>query len=1331
MLGRRTSVTNTPPPISLEDQRSRIEQLTLLVAERIRAEAGVRASRAAREATLAEQLGGERQRLAARQQSERAAMQSRHSSALSEIVRDYELAIESAAAQHDRDYRNISQDSDKLLSQANAEWDASQDRFRAEYNATVHSLQQSLREFKERIEERRQELRDLETEAERIIRRRRCHRAAEATEEKQGICDPNAPLDVYPTEVSNAKHWLGQFRHQWAPKFLASGALLGIFMVLWLTIIGIGVARMAGEETGTANRAGQANVSSSNPVDSQAWVLAWVGAGGAISAGCVAIIYVVMRPIIVRQTLDVYERFLQSIANADICLDAAIKLRAADADNKKFAAQRLCDQNLRQSTIEHQKGVEELGRKRESRLRETAETLQSQRKAVTENRGTRQKTVNQQFSQDSQQLQELHAIQLRQMEERHQAEISTSNEMHERAWQRLAARWREGMQDFESAVDQMWSYSDERFPPWETADIESLPTTEDTVPALRFGKYSFSLRNIDKGILEHPELRPERVDFDLPAVISFATRPTLLLEAWGEGRAIATRAMQNVMLRLLTAIPPGKVRFTIIDPVGLGQNFSAFMHLADFDEKLITHRIWTETQHINQRLADLTEHMEDVIQTYLRNEFPTIDEYNRQAGEVAEPFHVLVVANFPAGFSDEAAQRLLSIMHSGARCGVYSVISTDSKLDLPRNFDLADLENHATTVHWDGNRFSWRDESLKDLPLVLDEPPRDELLNHTIRVIGRKAKDAIRVEVPFSTVACPPEKWWTHDSRSGIELALGRAGASKLQYLRLGKGTSQHVLISGKTGSGKSTLLHALITNAAIHYSPSEVEFYLIDFKKGVEFKPYASYRLPHARVVAIESEREFGMSVLERLDQELKVRGDLFREAGVQDIKNYRDENPNRQLPRVLLIIDEFQEFFTQDDKLAQEAALLMDRLVRQGRAFGIHVLLGSQTLAGAYSLARSTLGQMAVRIALQCSEADSHLILSEDNTAARLLNRPGEAIYNDANGRFEGNHPFQVVWLSGREQDDYLERLSRRGQNESQIKEPIVFEGNAPARTEENNLLKDLITGDSNAEIAAARQAWLGAAVAIKDPTSVVFRRQSGANLLIVGQQDELALGMLANCVISLGAVSNNGQAPKFIVLDGSRPDSPEAGWWQRLADLLPLNIAVSGVPDSTRQIQELAAEVARRIESGSETEGPIFLIAFNLARFRDLRRSDDDLGFGGFGEEKSISSAKHFTNLLRDGPSVGVHSLIWCDTFNTVNRWLDRATLRELDQRVLFQMSANDSSNLMDSPAASRLGTHRAILFSEELGQQEKFRPYGLPRQEWLSWVAEQLNRRTARV
>ena len=144
--------------------------------------------------------------------------------------------------------------------------------------------------------------------------------------------------------------------------------------------------------------------------------------------------------------------------------------------------------------------------------------------------------------------------------------------------------------------------------------------------------------------------------------------------------------------------------------------------------------------------------MEDVIQTYLRNEFPSIDEYNRHAGEVAEPFRILVVANFPAGFSDEAAQRLLSIVNSGARCGVYSLISVDSKLDLPRNFDAADLEDNAATVQWNGKRFCWLDEDVKDLPLSLDAPPNDECFTDIIRTFGPRV-------TPIRQPSPSVEKW--------------------------------------------------------------------------------------------------------------------------------------------------------------------------------------------------------------------------------------------------------------------------------------------------------------------------------------------------------------------------------------------------------------------------------------------------------------------------------------------------------------------------------------------------------------------------------------------
>lgn len=540
------------------------------------------------------------------------------------------------------------------------------------------------------------------------------------------------------------------------------------------------------------------------------------------------------------------------------------------------------------------------------------------------------------------------------------------------------------------------------------------------------------------------------------------------------------------------------------------------------------------------------------------------------------------------------------------------------------------------------------------------------------------------------------------------------------------------MLIAGKTGSGKSTFLHILITNASLHYGPDQLHFYLIDFKKGVEFKTYATHELPHARVIAIESDREFGVSVLERLDAILKERGDLFREVGVQDLAGFRDARPGVPMPRLLLIVDEFQEFFVEDDKHSQTAALLLDRLVRQGRAFGVHVLLGSQTLGGAYSLARSTLGQMAVRIALQCSESDAHLILSEDNTAARLLTRPGEAIYNDANGMLEGNHPFQIAWLEDDRRDFHLGRVQQLSQNRHvQMPPAIVFEGNIPADPHRNIELSRLIDAPQWEAPLRERVAWLGEAVAIKDPTAITFHPQAGQNLLVVGQSDLATVGLLATSLISLAcqippnAVSGEPRVATFVVLDGNF-GGVSTETWKELQAALPHEVTLGEPRDVPAVLTKLTTELTRREQSGSRDDLPIFVVIFNLGRFRDLKKSDDDMGFSFGSGEKKVSPGKQFTDLLKNGPGFGIHTLVWSDTYNNVSRWFSSQTLREFEMRIVFQLSASDSSNLIDSPLASKLGPNRAILHSVDQGSNEKFRPYGPPSPEWLSDVAARLHR-----
>ena len=879
---------------------------------------------------------------------------------------------------------------------------------------------------------------------------------------------------------------------------------------------------------------------------------------------------------------------------------------------------------------------------------------------------------------------------------------------------------RESMQALSAAIDdardlrlQGWCHERDSFLAWvarlQAAGAGVSPDLAREVPDantfpqhLAVGRIELDASSLPHGTPEVPGASwPVGHRWSLPLLRPLPGSPSLLVEAPADRRLEALAALQAAAARLLLQSPPGKVRLTLIDPVGLGQSFAGFMHLADQMEQLVGERIWTEPRHIEQKLTDLTEHMETVIQKYLRDEFPTIADYNAQAGQLAEPLRVLVMADFPAGLNEAAVRRLGSILQSGARCGVHLLLLRDPSRAMPDGLPEADVLRTCRRIRWHEGGFRIDEPGIAEAPVSLDAPPAPARLQELLRVVGERARTASVVQVPFTAIEPPAERLWSGSTASNLSVPIGRTGATQLQSLVLGEGTRQHVLVAGKTGSGKSTLLNAIIVNLASWFSPQELELWLIDFKKGVEFKAYASHGLPHARAVAVESDREFGLSVLQGLDAELKRRGDLFRSAGVQDLAAWRRLGRPESMPRALLIVDEFQELFVEEDKVAQESALLLDRLVRQGRAFGMHVILGSQTLGGAYALPRTTMGQMGVRIAMQCNEADAALILGDDNTAARLLSRPGEAIYNDAGGLVEGNSPFQVVWLGDQERERRVQALAKLGAATASSRPAmIVFDGTSKASLARCRPLRARVSGP-----ATALPLHLGEPVAIREATVAILRRQSGSNLVVVGQEDRMAMGLSMAVLASVRASA--GRGGRVVLLDGTPADAPEAGQLSAMAGTLGIEASAPGYRDADAAITELGAEVARRTESGRSDEPPVLLLLHGLQRFRSLRRNEDDFSFGaGDGPPKPD---RVLAGILRDGPAVGVHAAIWVDTATSLQRCIDRSGMRDFDLRVLMQMGANDSSALIDSPAASRLGAERALLFSEERGTLERFRPF----------------------
>jgi energy-coupling factor transporter ATP-binding protein EcfA2 len=1326
-----------PEVFSPDGPRQLLTDLCRLVEERVPAEERVAAEQRARDEAAEAVYAEGRQALAAAHEAQRAAAEA-----------EYAAARQQAGAASEAQYAAVQQEYQAARRAAVEQFEsrkaaAEEELHTAHWEATalaeaakgVSGIQ--TKEVQAQLEARWRELHTIHQQAVALLERWGQWREFPEPQPTGSLLERH-PMRRFAHALDLARTQYRHLAEQIAPRFFQGIRPIGIFLVLWAVAIPPAASLLGWYE-----------------------YVQWLAASGSGSLVVFLLVGGWLYARTRRRCADAYLALRRTLIEAGLDRPATLETAKADCQRLYAAIDTRYRNEITRADDAFTAVMGELLPRRDRELAALEADFSPRLAQVAAARERALGELDRSFPQRLREINDRFAAESARLDGEHTRTIQESGAVFEGQWAEMSARWKGGLERFAAAAAQLGETCDRLLPDWHSSDWDRWTPPVEVPPAFRFGRMQVRLDRLPGGIPQDPRLRPERTEFVLPAFLPLPARTLLMFKATDEGRPHAIRALQAVMLRLLSAVPPGKVRFTIFDPVGLGENFSAFMHLADYEEQLVASRIWTDADHIEQRLADLTGHMENVIQVYLRNEFQSIQEYNAFAGEMAEPYRVLVVANFPANFSEAAAQRLKSVVASGARCGVFVLMSNDAKMPPPQHFQMSDLEADALLLRWQEGQFRWEHPQYGPLAIDLEQPPEPERFTDIVRAVGHQVKDAGRVEVPFQCIVPADGAWWTQDARGGIDVPLGRAGAMKLQNLDLGQGTSQHVLISGKTGSGKSTLLHVLVTNLALRYSPDEAELYLVDFKKGVEFKAYARYELPHARVIAIESEREFGLSVLQRLDAELRVRGDRFRKLGVQDLKGFRGAEPAAKLPRILLIIDEFQELFVEDDRTAQEASLLLDRLVRQGRAFGIHVLLGSQTLGGAYSIARSTLGQMAVRIALQCSEADAHLILSEENTAARLLTRPGEAIYNDANGRFEGNHPFQVVWLPDSERDDYLQRIRQYAtERKYQGRPPVVFEGNMPADLAENRSLAEQLAAAAWPPLGPAPEVWLGSAVAIKDPTSAAFVRQTGGNLLLVGHREEASLGVMASCLVALAAQlppggrcqvpgvrcqepgeGGQGSVPipnpqfpipdpaagaRFYILDGARPEAAEAGLWPRFVKAIPHAVTLVDPRGAVAAVAELAAEAARRQQESLDRLPPIYLFIYNFGRFRELRK-EDEFAFGSREDGQAASPGQQFAAILRDGPAWGIHTLLWSDSLGTLNRLLDRHSLRDFEMRVLFQMSATDSSTLMDAPDAARLGVHRAIYYDEARGQIEKFRPYGLPAPDWLARAGQLLHAR----
>jgi len=712
--------------------------------------------------------------------------------------------------------------------------------------------------------------------------------------------------------------------------------------------------------------------------------------------------------------------------------------------------------------------------------------------------------------------------------------------------------------------------------------------------------------------------------------------------------------IQNLAFRVLSSIDPHLIIFNFIDPTGLGQHFSCFTELSDAIKGT---KILTEPSEIERVLTEAKAAAVNLVQEKLTHNYNSLQEYNSDAGsKLAEPYRFIFISNFPAGFSPRAIETLLSIINTSSKSGISVILNVDNE-ELAKHRDLDKAIYNDTSLSILTPKKITNVTSHNFLNKNFHIFPDNEITNRGHEIIHEVNEQvhllqnrAIDIDELYSSTP------YSYKSDQGVHIPVGLVGKDKLCLLTLGgEKSGHHVLIGGATGSGKTVLLHNIIINGAWQYSPDELVFYLLDYKEGTEFKLYEN--LPHVHILSMESNRPFGLSTLQYLQEEMERRGKLFKQSGVAKIQDYRNKTEQR-LPRILVIIDEFQVLLKGHDRLSGQAAEMLDDISRRGRSFGVHMLLSTQTLSEV-NLKTSTLSNIAIRIGLRMSDADSAKLFHRENTTAATLKKPGEAYYNAAHGQSEGNLRFQVAYLDIDKIEGRIHALKETN-NDINTQHKYISDGQhylpfKKRRIEEFMRLKSSKSNHLYIDLGFSEPGYIS-----QQLVSLRLRRQFSSNVLMIGDSAADVVGLSMLMLHQL--ITQSTDDSRFYISDMFAVDTPWYGKIDALKQLYPNQVIIVGNKQLNEILIELESELDEFIENHEISQNRKILFLFNIQAAQIF---NSKAAIGG------SSATKILEKLLKEGAEFGMHVFLHSLHYQGLEKvFTNRNLLDEFENRIVLR-------------------------------------------------------------
>ena len=610
-------------------------------------------------------------------------------------------------------------------------------------------------------------------------------------------------------------------------------------------------------------------------------------------------------------------------------------------------------------------------------------------------------------------------------------------------------------------------------------------------------------------------------------------------------------------------------------------------------------------------------------------------------------------------------------------------------------------------------------------PKLLECRPISEnknLLNACVKYINKeieRPKKRAVLKQDFSNIANNVYE----SNTDAIILPVGKANNTDM-YFRMDTVNHVHSFIVGSSGSGKSVFLHNIINSAILKYAPEDLQLYLLDFKiGGVEFNRYRGVK--HIKALLVDnSDQQITLEILKELHNTMVERGKKLRDCGINNIIEYNKMFPTAKMSQILVIVDECHEMFRERDDIPRiitsDISEIVTKIAKEGRSQGVHLVMATQTLAGAV-INKEILNNISDHYILKCAANDSeNLVEKSSDITSKLLT--GEIYYHHAESACKFD-----AYYTDKENATLTIDIAKEKAIKHNSNGEFYFNG-AQLFKFNNNVISQ------NIQCIKYPTTYLGKSISInQSDVKIELRKDYSENIIVFGLNDfEQATRTTMNIFTSLLAMSSTyGLKYKFKVINCLNHDESIYNRLLRHMENLGLCEVIETRHDRTEFIRTLAEGIIN-----NSVDNTIVLI-LGQDRFRELKldlelnaekeeksiNSDDPFGFGNlsFGHGNSQSDVRTFRQamdiILDKGPELGVHTIIQVDKLSNFlfSEFISPKFVFQKIKHLIMLRSGDDfinkylDDNIHLESLSKDMERLRAYYYSEESNSYTLFTPY----------------------